>query len=98
MIFFHKSIYECVGFYDDISKNVLVVPNYHFIGVACNAGDLGSIPELGRPLEKRTATHSRILAEEFHGQRSLAGYSPWDRKESDRTVTFTSIINSMSSN
>ena len=22
---------------------------------------------------------------EFHGQRSLAGYSPWDHKESDRT-------------
>ena len=21
----------------------------------------------------------------FHGQRSLAGYSPWDHKESDRT-------------
>ena len=60
--FFTKSIYECIGFYDDISKNVLVVPNYHFIWAACNAGDLGSIPELGRPLEKRTATHSRFLA------------------------------------
>ena len=22
---------------------------------------------------------------EFHGQRSLAGYSPWDRKKSDMT-------------
>ena len=35
------------------------------------------------PLEKGMATHSSILAREFHGQRSLAGYSPWDRKESD---------------
>ena len=28
---------------------------------ACNAGDLGSIPSLGRPLEKEKATHSSIL-------------------------------------
>ena len=36
-------------------------------------------------LEKEMATHSRILAWEIHGQRSLAGYSPWGRKESDTT-------------
>ena len=29
---------------------------------ACNAGDLGSIPELEDPLEKGMATHSSILA------------------------------------
>ena len=29
---------------------------------ACNVGDLGSIPGLGRSLEKGTATHSSILA------------------------------------
>ena len=29
------------------------------------------------PLEKRMATHSSILAWKIHGQRSLAGYSPW---------------------
>ena len=29
---------------------------------ACNAGDLGSIPGSKDPLEKETATHSRILA------------------------------------
>ena len=29
---------------------------------------------------------------EFHGQRSLAGYNPWGRKESDTTVgLFTSL-------
>ena len=34
---------------------------------------------LGRedPLEKGIATHSSILAWEFHGQRSPVGYSPW---------------------
>ena len=35
------------------------------------------------PLEKGMATHSNILAGEFPEQRSLAGYSPWDHKESD---------------
>ena len=37
------------------------------------------------PLEKGMATHSTILSGEFHGQRSLTGYSPWGRKESDTT-------------
>ena len=35
------------------------------------------------PLEKEMATHSSILAWEIHGRRSLVGYSPWGRKESD---------------
>ena len=34
-------------------------------------------------LEKDMATHSSILAWKSHGQRSLVGYSPWGRKESD---------------
>ena len=29
---------------------------------ACNVGNLGAIPGLGRPLEKGKATHSSILA------------------------------------
>ena len=39
------------------------------------------------PLEEEMATHSSILAwkVKFHGQRSLAGYSPWACKESDMT-------------
>ena len=52
----------------------------------CNAGDLGSIPGLGwapggghgKPLQ-----HSCL--ENPHGQRSLAGYSPWGSRESDLT-------------
>ena len=37
---------------------------------------------LGRedPLEKEMATHASILAWRIHGQRDLAGYSPWGRK------------------
>ena len=37
-------------------------------------------------LEKEMATHSSILIPgESHGQRSLAGYSPWGCKELDMT-------------
>ena len=39
------------------------------------AGDLGSIPGLGRSLEKGMATHSSTLAWGIP-QRNLAGYSP----------------------
>ena len=35
------------------------------------------------------ATHSSILAWRIHGQRNLAGYSPWGHKESDMTNTHT---------
>ena len=37
------------------------------------------------PLEKEMAAHSSILAGKSHGQRSLAGYSPWSHQESNRT-------------
>ena len=45
------------------------------------------VRSLGRenPLEKGMTTHFSILVGEFHGQRSLAGYSPWGHKESDMT-------------
>ena len=35
------------------------------------------------PLEKEMTTPSSILPGEFHGQRSLADFSPWGHKESD---------------
>ena len=38
------------------------------------------------PLEKEMVV---FLPGEFHGQRSLAGYSPWGRKESDKTEGLT---------
>ena len=41
------------------------------------------------PLEKGMATHSCILAWRIRGQRSLAGYSPWDCKELDTTEWLT---------
>ena len=41
------------------------------------------------PLEKEMATYSSILLAKFHGQRSLAGYSPWGHKGSDTTEHHT---------
>ena len=40
-------------------------------------------------MEKEVATHSSILAWRIHGQKSLEGYSPWGRKESDTTKQLT---------
>jgi len=37
------------------------------------------------PLEEEMATHSSLLAEKSHGQRSFPGYSPWGRTELDTT-------------
>ena len=44
---------------------------------ACNAGDQGLIPGLGRcPGEREWRPTAVFLLGEFHGQRSLVGYSP----------------------
>ena len=46
------------------------------------------------PLENGMATHSSVFARRIHGQRSLAGYSPWGHKASDHdcgTKTFTAF-------
>ena len=53
---------------------------------ACNAGDLGSIPGLGRsPGEGHGNPLQHSCLESLHGQRSLVGYSPWILKELDMT-------------
>ena len=44
----------------------------------CNVGDLSSIPGLGR-------SPGGEHVNPFHGQRSLAGCSPWGHKKSDMT-------------
>ena len=53
----------------------------------CHAGDLDSIPEVGRSPEG--GGHGNPLQysclENPRGQRSLAGYSPWGGKELDAT-------------
>ena len=39
------------------------------------------------------ATHSSNLPGKPHGQRSLAGYSPWSRRELDTTDQLTTTTN-----
>ena len=43
------------------------------------------------PLKKGMATTPVFLPGEFHGQRSLVGYSSWDLKQSDMTERLTII-------
>ena len=53
---------------------------------ACNAGDLGLIPESWRfPGGGHVNPLQYSSLENPHGQRSLVGYSPWGHKESDTT-------------
>ena len=49
-----------------------------------NAGNVGSIPGLGRsPWRRKWQPTPVFLPGESHGKRSLAGYRPQDCKESD---------------
>ena len=60
----------------------------------CNVGDLGSIPGLGRsPGRGHGNSFQYSCLENPHGQRSLAGYSPWGCKESDMTERLSTHTN-----
>ena len=50
-----------------------------------NAGDSGSIPRSGRSWRKKWQLTPVFLPGKSHGQRSLAGYSPWACKDLDTT-------------
>ena len=49
------------------------------------------VPSLGRAdrLEKGMTTHSSVLAQRVLWTESLAGYSPWGRKEPDTAEQLT---------
>ena len=47
------------------------------------------------PLEKKMATYSSILAWKIPQTKSLAGYSPWGRKESDTPKRLHSLTHDM---
>ena len=73
---FKPSIYDCSGFPGGSDSKA----------PACNLGDPGSIPGSGRsPGEGNGNPLQHFCLENFHGLRSLGGYSPWGRKESDTT-------------
>ena len=49
-----------------------------------NVGDTGLNPESEKSLGEGIRQHTLVfLTEKSHGQGSLAGYSPWDHRESD---------------
>ena len=53
---------------------------------ANNVGDLDSIPGSGRsPGEGKWQLTPVFMPGKFHGPRSLVGYTPWGRKELDKT-------------
>ena len=58
---------------------------------AYNAGDPGSIPELGRSFGEGNGTPPTpvLLPGKSHGWRSVVGYSPWGRKSRTRLSDFT---------
>ena len=76
--------------------------NWGFPGVsagkesACNAGDMGLILGRGRfPGEETWVPTAVFSPGEFHGQRSLAGYSPWGSQRVGHnwaTNTFKQVI------
>ena len=60
---------------------------------ACNAGDLGLIPGLGRfPGGGHGSPLQYSCLENPHGQRSLAGYSPWGGKELDTVEQLSTYV------
>ena len=90
--FFVKNVWgqdtEKCGCWHQVSGTVVKNPPAN----AGNAGDarVGSLdwedPWIGKiPWRRKWQPAPVFLLGAFHGQRSLAGYSPWDRKESDTT-------------
>ena len=61
---------------------------------ARNAGDPDLIPASGRKIPWRMTWQPtpEFLTGEFHGQRSLAGYSPWSCKGLDMTERLSYIF------
>ena len=55
------------------------------------AGDAGLLSRLEDPLEKEKQPTPVFLSGKSHGQRSLAGYSPWGQKELNTTEWLNNI-------
>ena len=75
-IYIYTYIYGFPG--DSVVKSLLAS--------AGDARDMGSIPRSGRSLGVENGNLLQYSClENPHGQRSLAGYSPWGHKDSDLT-------------
>ena len=65
-------------------------------GSTYNAGDLGSIPGVGKiPWRRKWQPTAVLLPGESHGWRSLVGYSPWGHKELDMTFFLQMLLSSI---
>ena len=65
---------------------------------ACNAGDQGPIPELGKiPWRRKWHPTPVFLPGKSYGWRSLAGYSPWGHKQSNTTERLAYLLGSHTS-
>ena len=63
---------------------------------ACNAGNLGSIPGLGRSPGEGNGYTCQYSCLENSVERRLVGYSPWGQKELDTTEQLTYYFLSVS--
>ena len=60
---------------------------------ACSEGDPSFDPWVGKiPWRRKWQPTPVFLPEKSHGQRSLAGYSSWDHKESDTTEGLSTFL------
>ena len=59
---------------------------------ACNAGDLGWIPNWKIPWRREWQLTPVFLPRESHGQRGLMGYSPWGQTRLTNALTFFQIM------
>ena len=80
--------------FPELKKKTIEIQLMGFLGgsagkeSACNAGDLGLIPGLGKKPGKRERLPTLVfLPGEFHGL-----YSPWGHKESDTTERLSLFI------
>ena len=71
------------------SQVALVVKNPP--ATAGDVGDLGSVRGSGRSPGGGNGTPLVFLPGKSHGQRSLVGYSPWDRKKSNVTEWLSTL-------
>ena len=102
-LFLEKQDIDKLSFSDSVVKSshyIRIIPeNLGFPGgsdskeSACNVGDLGSIPGLRRsPGTGHGNPLQYSCLENPHGQRSLAGCSPWDCKKSDTTEQLSLLL------
>ena len=84
---------ECIAFYISMQRDRGFPDDSDGKESTCNAGDLSSVPGLGRsPGEGHGNPLQYSCLENPYGQRSLAGYSPWGHKESDMTEQLSTDI------